>query len=290
MQFFWETPSWGWSWFWAAVVLLLPTLLSLLAKAFGKNPRPIRDFLNGADGRWSTSKTAFFLWTYALWFAFVSMLIHVREVPGSDELDQEYLLVLGIPAGAAIIAKGVVQSKVDRGDLTKATQADEMDPVAGTGQLFSDDQGRADLLDFQYFGFNLLLLGFFLTKFLDDADAGLPDLPDSLLALTSVGAASYVAKKGLEQDVGPTIRSLVPREGPVSTRVTVNGVNLATASNPHAEVLFGNLQGQNLAIQVMPTHVVVKVDVPPGLQPGEVEVRVIAYDGRQSSTERFTLT
>lgn len=290
MEFFWDKPSWGWSWVWAAVVLVLPSLVAFVVKVVSNDlrPRPVQDFLTGKDGRWSTSKTAVFLWTYAVWFAFVAFLIHEHDVPTKDQLHEEYFIVLGIPTAAALIAKGVVQSKVESGTLTKDVQAPETSVVAGAGQLVSDDRGRADLLDFQYFGFNLILIGYFLVKFFETPESGLPDLPDSLLALTGVAATAYVGKKGLDKEVGPTLWEIVPRQGAAGTRVKITGVNLATAAATNVDVLFGNLEGQNTTVTV-PKHAEVQSDVPAGLQPGEVEVRVVAYDGRPSNPLSFTV-
>jgi hypothetical protein len=64
--------------------------------------------------------------------------------------------------------------------------------------LFSNDDGNADLLDAQYFVFNLLLLAFFVVVFLGNETAGLPQLPSNLVALTGIGSAGYLAKKTQE--------------------------------------------------------------------------------------------
>lgn len=70
--------------------------------------------------------------------------------------------------------------------------------------MFVDDTGSADLLDSQYFLFNLVLLGYFVASFFHIAepkvgstDIILPALPGSLLALAGVSAATYLGKKGL---------------------------------------------------------------------------------------------
>jgi hypothetical protein len=65
------------------------------------------------------------------------------------------------------------------------------------GQLFSADDGNADLLDSQYFAFSLLLLGYSLLQFLTGESTVLPRLPDTLVGLTGVSAVGYVAKKGV---------------------------------------------------------------------------------------------
>jgi hypothetical protein len=209
---FWQTPSWNWSEVWALLVLLA---VSIIPVSVPKKRREISGttnatktaplfvaLVNGKDGRWSTSKTNAVLWTYAVWFAFLSILLHTNG-KGLDHavLKQQYLVLLGFPVAAAVVAKGITQNKIKTGKTqTKAPDGTETNLVAGAGQLFADDTGQPDLLDSQYFGFNLLLLAYFFARFLGNQKFGLPDLPDSLVALTGVSAAGYVAKKGISDD------------------------------------------------------------------------------------------
>jgi hypothetical protein len=292
-DWFWQGPSWGGAELWALGVLALPIVIALVVRIFTKwNPRPVIDALTGEDGRWSTSKTGFFLWTYVLWFAFLAILFHTRGV-GIDNnvLKGEYFVVLGIPSAAAVAAKGIVQSSVAAGDLTKTPNpgGQETNPFAGIGQLVSNDAGRLDLIDFQYFGFNLILIGFFLFRFLADADSGFPNLPDTLLALTGVGAAAYVGNKGTQSDVGPTIRSVVPPQQRHGQPVTVSGVNLATWQNKAARVTIAGFEAPVTAVNVPETHAEVTATVPADAPVGATQVVVVAYDGRQSPGYDFTV-
>jgi hypothetical protein len=210
---FWQTPSWNWAELWALLVLLAISLIPLEVpkKASDRTANGERKsavlfvaLINGRDGRWSTSKTAAVLWTYAVWFAFITILLHTNG-KGLEHavLKQQYLVLMGLPVAAAVIAKGLTQSKVESGMLAKPTDGVETSVVRGIGQLVSDDEGQPDLLDFQYFGFNLLLLGYFFTRFLGNQAFGLPELPDSLVALSGVSAAGYLGKKGLERNSQP---------------------------------------------------------------------------------------
>jgi hypothetical protein len=63
--------------------------------------------------------------------------------------------------------------------------------------LVANDSGQPDLLDFQYFGFTLILLAYFFTRFLGNEALGLPELPDTLVALSGVSTTGYLGKKGL---------------------------------------------------------------------------------------------
>jgi hypothetical protein len=291
-SWFWDTPSWNWSYCWAAAFLLAPFALGYIARlATNRKPRLFIDLVNGKDGHWSTSKTAFGLWTLAIWFAFLAILFHTQGAGLVDVmLNGEYFVVLGIPAVAAVAAKGIVVSKIASGDLTRPTGDPQPNVVQGVGELVSDDEGRADLLDFQYFGFSLILLGFFLLQFFGHPGSVLPDLPDSLLALTGVSAFAYVGKKGLEKDTGPTIRSVVPPAGPAGTSVTIRGVNLATKLRPQADVLFGSLQATNPTVDTFDDVAVLTTSVPSGAAAGQYDLVVVAFDGRSSNGIPFTVT
>ncbi len=201
----WQTPSYNWAELWALLVLIAVSLLPIRVTNPDGSKTVLRLFValvNGTDGRWSTSKTSAVLWTYAVWFAFLTILLHTNG-KGLEHtiLEQQYLVLMGVPVGAAVVAKGIVQGKVDRGEITtKPPGPPERSLLGGLSQLITNDKGAPDLLDFQYFGFNLILLAYFFTRFLGHQSFGLPHLPDSLVALSGVTAAGYLGKKGLERD------------------------------------------------------------------------------------------
>ena len=205
---FWQTPSWNWAELWALLVLLIASFLPIRVTNPDGTTTGLPLFValvNGTDGRWSTSKTNAVLWTYSVWFAFITILLHTNGKGLDHEvLKQQYLVLMGMPVAAAVVAKGIVQSKVDRGEITtKPPAPPERKLLAGLSQLVTNDHGAPDLLDLQYVGFNLILLAYFFTRFLGHQSFGLPHLPDSLVALSGVTAAGYLGKKGLERDPKP---------------------------------------------------------------------------------------
>src|SRR5690348_7068996 len=124
---FWDKPSWGWAEFWALLILLVPSLLIRVTYMTVADPGPAGKpsekrkqpfalaLVNGADNRWSTSKASVVIWTYAVLFAFVAILLHTRGHGLTDlKLSDQYLLLLGIPTGAAVAAKAITQDKVDQ--------------------------------------------------------------------------------------------------------------------------------------------------------------------------------
>jgi hypothetical protein len=290
VQWFWDKPSWHWSYVWAALIVVLPSLIALGVRIspWKENPRPFVDLIAGKDGKWSTSKSGVLLWTGVIWFAFLAILFHTQgEGIESTVLNAEYLVVLGIPAATALAASGITTNKVNQGEIDKPEQEGNGNPISGVAEIVSDDNGRTDLLDFQYFGFNLILLGFFVLQFFDNPGAGLPDLPDTLLGLSGVSAATYVGKKGLTTDVGPTVRSVVPDKAARGAAITVFGVNLATVRDHDVKVTVGGIETTRPEVVIKDTVTELRTKVPREAPLGKTKLVVIAYDGRKTAEQEF---
>lgn len=200
----------------------------------------------GKDGRWSTSKLTALIWTLGVAWALLTLMIATQglEVPlelkgvplelkgGSSFTDlpfpPQYYLLLGGPFAAAVLAKTFTSAKVEEGTLIKLDKPAETNPIAGLQEVLSNDANSNDLVDTQYFLFNVLAFGLFLVLFIDNPRSGLPDLPEVLYGLTSAAALAYTAKKGLEREV-PLVLSVSPSTVRVGETVEVWGRNLVTA-------------------------------------------------------------
>jgi hypothetical protein len=184
----------------------------------------IKSLVMGADGRASTSKTQAVLWTFAVFYALVFLLVWGRSTNCGDdalrehgacqeatgarvafdavvegELQEEYYVLLGFPLVVAVAAKAITTAKVqDRTVVKEDIAPDQGGVLQGLSELVSNDRGESDLLDFQYLAFNLLTLAYFFAQFLTEPGAGLPDVPPTLLALSGASTAVYTAKKALE--------------------------------------------------------------------------------------------
>lgn len=217
-----------------------------------KRRRGVKALVIGADGRASTSKLQAVLWTFAVLYAFVFLLVWGRsfgcgqqglsrediasceraaerrttftEVIGQD-LQADYYVLLGFPLGVAVAAKALTTSKVAAGAIIKTPNKESNGVVQGLRETISNDRGETDLLDFQYFAFNLLTLGFFWTEFLANPAGGLPSLPSTLIALSGLSAAAYTTRKALKEDVKPGVSSVIPRRAVLAegTRIAVIG-------------------------------------------------------------------
>lgn len=193
----------------------------------------------GGDRRWSTSLTQLALWTMAVGLAFAFLVGRVmfegvefdKVIPG-DRWD-EYLLLLGGPFAAAVLAKGLVTFKMTNGTLQKTEPAEDDRPKAS--QIVTSDDGGSDLVDAQYLLFNIVALGYFVIEFV--RSGVLPEMPSPLLALTGGAAALYTANKAATSNP-PTITAVTPRTATWGDTVTVFGSNFVPSgdSTPNRQV------------------------------------------------------
>jgi hypothetical protein len=181
----------------------------------------------GKDHRTSTSKTVVFLWTIAIAFGLIALLAAdlLGDSKGWDHqikngLQEEYLLLLGGPYAAALLAKYATVSQADTAGKPPAPVGE-----ATPRQLIADDQGDTDLGDFQYLLFNLIALAFFLGKFIGHIDLGFPTLPPVLAGLVLTSAGGYSAKK-LIQQARPTLTSVVPSTVARGGSIQIYGMSL----------------------------------------------------------------
>jgi hypothetical protein len=210
----------------------------------------------GADGRVSTSKTQVFLWTIGLAYAaafLTGIQIFVRQGVFDNANWNDYLILLGGPFAAAVLAKYSVVTKLNAGTIAKSVTGTASPTAAGSlatsgttkpsaADVVADDSGNLDLVDTQYFIFNVVAFayaaGIFIAHNFDHtvtAQAGkyvLPTIPSVLLALTGASAATYVANKAAQKDA-PAISSIHPDTGVHTDDVlTITGVNLVPATTP----------------------------------------------------------
>lgn len=205
--------------------------------------------LAGSDHRVSTSKTVAFAWTLAVAFGLLSLLIAVWlgdhapwDLQVAKGLQEEYLLLLGGPYAAAVLAKYATTNQ-------EASKTPAAVGTASTSQLFSNDDGNTDLGDFQYVLFNAIGLAFFLGDFASRLDKGFPDLPPILTGLVLTSAGGYAAKKLIANTV-PAVTSVLPTSAVPGASVQVFGTNLtvpATASDTGSALVPTVLMGSRTA-------------------------------------------
>lgn len=184
----------------------------------------LRALLIGKDGRFSTSQTQAALWTLGLGFVLSFLLLRKPFGITDDafagsfkQLDDVYLLMLGLPYAALVAARGITANKVDTDRLQKVTASESK-----IRDLVTDDDGHPALLDTQFFVFSMIALVYFVAAFAAKPDA-LPELPLGLVGLTGIAALAYTGNKAVTSNA-PVI-STVTRSlgyGPVRPGDTVD--------------------------------------------------------------------
>jgi hypothetical protein len=288
----WLTQDGNALWVGALIVLaLVGILLALGMTGISKSHKlrlAFRSLIVGQDNRLSTSKTIAFVWTAMVaWMLVTEALrdlaanVSLGDLPVSDD----YLLLLGGPFAAAVLAKGIVVSRLNNGTLTKTPAPD--DAPLRVGDLVSADDGSVDLVDFQYSLFNLIALGIVIFTFVKHPGSGLPAVPSGLLSITSASALTYVGNKAITSST-PSIARFTPGVVRAGEAVTIAGANLmSTASDAGNPIV--TIGGMPAAIIGTPSPSSLQVRVPYGLSAPaggtQAPVTVVADSSGTSSAD-----
>jgi hypothetical protein len=192
----------------------------------------LKSLVIGADGRASTSKIQAVMWTYGILYTLLYMVVLGRTLFPTDDtrgvgqygdafgdflnagFRPEYVALLGLPIAGAVAAKGITSGKVVSQQVLKPPSTAEPGVGRGLAEAVSNDAGQTDMVDFQYFAFNLIALLYFFISFATtsalDPSRGLPIIPATLLALSGVSTTAYLFKKQLESGAAPIITSVSP--------------------------------------------------------------------------------
>ena len=254
----------------AIVVVLLLILVGLGAT---RNPQTrklrfgIRSLIGGADNRLSTSKTLVMAWTVVVAWMLISEAIRdfAANVPlGSLAVSDDYLLLLGGPFAAAVLAKQIVTTRLTNGTLIKPSAPP--DAPLQLSDLIAADDGSPDLVDFQYSLFNLIALGIVVYTFIQHPALGLPAVPSGLLAVTSASAATYVGNKAVASST-PAIARFAPGQVRIGQVTTISGSNLMASAASAVGTNFPviTIGGVPAAVVGTPSASSVTVRVPRGV-------------------------
>ena len=220
----------------------------------------------GTDGRLSTSKTMAILWTFALAYMLLVMglIAAAATEPGNtlsaliSATSGLYLVLIGGPFAAAVLAKATVSTGTATGRLQKSYSAS-----TNLTDIIANDQGNTDLVDSQYTLFNLIALAIVLVAFVRKPGFGAPDIPGFLAGLTGASAATYAANKAAISNA-PVISQVIPALARIGQRVTAHGTNLHAAAGDDATttVTVGGFQATVAAQDVQADHVTFTIPPP----------------------------
>lgn len=200
-----------------------------------KGRRRVLAVLMGKDGRLSTSKTVAAIWTVVVAYIFVALLINWPDdwSHALRNFAPPYLLLLGGPFAALVLAKAAVSSRVANGTLNKLERTDGPPRIS---DLVNDDKAQPDLFDMQYVTFNAIAVAYVLAAFSRATLDGFPAIPDAILLLTGGPAAVYLSNKFMATDA-PVIFGVAPATVRVGETFTITGQNLATSGQVAAPTI-----------------------------------------------------
>ncbi|HLJ30396.1 MAG TPA: hypothetical protein VKY85_27065 [Candidatus Angelobacter sp.] len=166
----------------------------------------IRKLCDGADGRPSTSKFQFFLWTAIVLFSFTALLAikftssdSNKWEPLQANLPSNVLIVLGISVASAGSAKAITTSYSKTGRIQKKGVAPSKGRFA---DVFADDDGQPDLSKIQVIAWTFVAIVAYLITVCHHISATdlttIPDIDKSLIALMGLGHAAYLGNKAVE--------------------------------------------------------------------------------------------
>ena len=262
---------------WAAIVTCV-AILFISIVGLGRSRGGLIGLAVGADNRLSTSKFQVLIWTVAVVFAFFFFVFQLalgNDPVNFDSLNGEYLLLLGGPFAAAILAKQAATSRIGETEQ----QVPALKPEVG--DLVQDNSENGAVSDVQFLLFNFVAMSFFITAIAKTPTA-LPDLPDTLVGLTSISALTYLGAKLVGNNL-PAIESVSliaqansTNDGKLraNSQLRILGRNFVPLSKAEQKmqtvVLFG-------AIEQLPSEVSdreILVQAPSGLSAGPMEITV----------------
>ncbi len=231
----------------AAVIVAV--LTGLAVGAFWRSKAP-GGLLTGTDRRVSTSKVVVYMWTAIVaWMIATEVLValhgdamlkptdgpraaasfgawmdHVFDAAKNNDL---YLVFLGGPYAAAVLAGIVVSNRVENGTLQKTEAKGGPNPL----DVFRNDEGAVDPVDFQYVLFNLLVGLAVVLAFHAHVEDGLPEVAQFLAILTGGSALTYTITKGVTSNA-PALTAVHPQSARIGDKVTAYGTNLAVITDP----------------------------------------------------------
>lgn len=242
----------------------------------------LRTLYRGKDNRASTSKAVALAWTYAIVFGLV-MLLALKlmgdgkgwdALTASGSLRPEYLLLLGGPYAAAVIAKYAAVSG-SAGDTKTSAPDGEPSAAADFKSLVADDAGDTDLGDLQYVLFNLVALAFFLSTLLANPRDAFPQLPQLLVGLALTSAATYTAKQAAASAAGPQLTSIFPPVATAGQPMDLFGQNLVSAGRAPSVAVGAAVVDRVDVVTTAGAGDHLRFRVPTGVVGERVEVRVV---------------
>lgn len=212
--------------FGALALILLWILYILTVDKSMRNPWKL---VEGADGRPSTSKLQWFLWTVVIIFSY-TVIYSARAMKGHFEpitdIPANLLIAMGLSITTTTAAKGITVAYVARGRVVKTKASNRTDSPRGS--IFQDDEGFPDLSKTQMVAWTLIANSIYLITIVHQVRTDLPELPDiapALMVLMGLGQGAYLGKKLITVSV-PRLTILSPSSGKPGDKIEIHGMSL----------------------------------------------------------------
>lgn len=151
--------------------------------------------LTNSNAPFSLTKVQFGVWTVIIASAYIYLSLCKGDL-NLDAINKTALVLMGIFAGTA-----VASTVMDKNEISDNRPRHQNTPSQGFFVDILSDENGISLHRFQNFAWTIIAMIVYLYK-LSDAVKGsaLPELSDTLLALTGISSATYLALKTKEND------------------------------------------------------------------------------------------
>lgn len=187
----------------------------------------------GADGKPSTSKLQWFLWTIVIIFAY-TVIFAARVEKGIyesvSEIPANLLIAMGFSIATMAVSKGVTVAYLASGRITKSKAV--KGAAAGPGSIIQDDDGFPDLSKIQMLAWTVIAIGTFMVHVAYQVNSAFPQLPDidaSIMVLMGLGQGAYLGKRLTTTSV-PRLAGLSPGSGKPGSHITLTGFSFDGAA------------------------------------------------------------
>ncbi|HKV40232.1 MAG TPA: IPT/TIG domain-containing protein [Blastocatellia bacterium] len=203
----------------------------ILYAAIVGNWNPLK-IIEGADGRPSTSKLQFWLWTIVALYSYVALyaarVLDAHSTAALGSIPASLMIAMGLSVTTATAAKTITSTYVQSGKVAK-------DAAPRGTSLFSsllqDDDGSPDLSKLQLLAWTAVAIGIYLiavgykigSMHLTGKPEDLPDIDAALMVLMGLGQGAYIGKK-LVTTSTPRLTGLSPNTGAPGTAIQISGL------------------------------------------------------------------
>lgn len=197
----------------------------------------VTQLYEGTDGKSSSSKVQWFLWTLTVIFAYV-VLYAARVMHGdfqpTSEIPVNVLLAMGFSITTMATAKGITASYVASGRIFKLAADSKGNPdPSNRGGIFLDDDGYPDLSKIQMIAWTLIAIVTYLfavANAVQSHPAALPDIDSALMVLMGLGQGAYLGKKLTTSDQA-RLTGLSVANGKPGIPVKIAGLSFGSQQN-----------------------------------------------------------